>query len=102
EREKLEKNIQNITDEPVRPSDAALSFAEQKRIQSEARTRRRKIEQLEKAIQENEEKLAHIELQMTEPDVFNDHEKINTFSIEANETKAKIDLLFEEWSELQD
>lgn len=102
EREKLEKNIQNITDEPVRPSDAALSFAEQKRIQSEARTRRRKIEQLEKVIQENEEKLAHIELQMTEPDVFNDHEKINTLSIEANETKAKIDLLFEEWSELQD
>src|SRR5699024_1513531 len=58
-------------DEPT--SDAALSFAEQKRLQSEARTRRRKIEQIEKKIDEKESKLAETELAMTDPDIFNDN-----------------------------
>lgn len=101
EREKLAKQEQNIVDETATPSDAALSFAEQKRIESEARTRRRKIEQLEKDIEEQEDQLAAVELKMTEPDIFNDHEKISELSKEAEELKVQIEILFDEWTGLQ-
>src|SRR5699024_8740928 len=87
-------------DEPT--SDAALSFAEQKRLQSEARTRRRKIEQIEKKIDEKESKLAETELAMTDPDIFNDHEKLNELSKAAEGLKAEIDTLFEQWTDLQE
>lgn len=101
EREKLAKQEQNIVEEVEKPSDAALSFAEQKRLESVARTRRRKIEQVEKQIEEKEVSLETVELKMTEPAVFNDHEKINELSKEAEQLKEEIEILFDEWTELQ-
>lgn len=101
ERRKLAEKRLGNTDPVDEPSDGALSFAEQKRIESEARTRRRKIAQLEEDIEEKEEQLAAVELKMTEPEIFNDHEKISELSIEANDLKEKIEQLFEQWSDLQ-
>lgn len=101
EREKLAKQEQNIVDEATPPSDAALSFAEQKRLESKARTQRRKIEQLENEIEEKEATLAAVELKMTEPDIFNDHEKISELSNQADSLTEEIDGLFDKWTELQ-
>src|SRR5699024_5166916 len=75
-RKKLAAQEDAVTETEATTSDAALSFAEQKRLQSEARTRRRKIEQIEKTINEKESELAKTELAMTTPEIFNDHKKL--------------------------
>lgn len=100
EREKLRQQEASFTD-VKKPKEGALSFAEQKRRQSEERTRLRKIKGLEKEIEEKEAELEAVELKMTEPEIFNNHEKINALSQKADEIKERIEYLFEEWTELQ-
>lgn len=97
----LEKEVIEKQTSDEETSSAAFSYQEQKRRQREERARKRKIEQIEKEIEVFEEKLNSIELEMTKPEVFNDHIKINELSALANEIKAKIDELFETWTELQ-
>lgn len=82
-------------------SASSLSFAEQKRQQSEERTRKREVARLENEIDEKEAQLAEIEMKMTEPHIFNDHEKISELSDEANKLREVIDQLFDKWTELQ-
>ena len=101
-RQKLAAQEDAVTETEATTSDAALSFAEQKRLQSEARTRRRKIEQIEKTINEKESELAKTELAMTNPEIFNDHKKLNELSKNADELKDEIDTLFEQWTNLQE
>src|SRR5699024_4817151 len=101
-RKKLAAQEDAVTETEATTSDAALSFAEQKRLQSEARTRRRKIEQIEKTINEKESELAKTELAMTNPEIFNDHKKLNELSKNADELKDEIDTLFEQWTNLQE
>lgn len=101
EKSRLAGKKQDDQEKDKKHSDAALSFAEQKRIQSEARTRQRKIDQLEREIEAKETRLAAVELQMTEPEIFTDHEKMNELSTEADELKEAIEQLFDKWSELQ-
>lgn len=78
-----------------------LSFQEQKKQQSEERRLAREIERIEIEIENYEERLHQTELAMTNPDIFNDHEKLLDLTNEANEVKVKINQLMEEWETLQ-
>lgn len=81
-------------------STANLSFEEQKRVQSEQRRVERQITKLEEDIERLENELDEIETKMTNPDIFNDHEKLLTLTKESNETKVNIELLMDEWTAL--
>ena len=102
ERQKLiEKETNEAKNGEEKTTSAALSYQEQKRRQREERARLRKIEKVETEIEQLEVKLAEIETEMTDPEVLNDYVKLNELSALAEEMKAKIDMLFEEWTELQ-
>ncbi|MEI3607740.1 ABC-F family ATP-binding cassette domain-containing protein [Pseudogracilibacillus sp. SE30717A] len=99
ERKRLEEKTE--TQEST-PKQANLSFTVQKRIQSEQRKKERLITKLETEIEELENSLAEIELSMTEPDIFNDHEKLLELTNKSHETKKKINQLMDEWTMLQE
>lgn len=78
-----------------------LSFKEQKKQTSELRRKEREITRIEADIETHEENLARTELEMTKPEIFNDHVQLLELTNEVNETKAKLDALMEAWEELQ-
>lgn len=101
-REKLSENEAHKRREEKKETSAKpLSYEEQKRRQREERALRRRIEKIENEIEVLEAKLNELELEMTKPEVFNDHVKMNELSAKARETKEKIDVLFDEWTSLQ-
>src|SRR5699024_6810490 len=78
-----------------------VSFEEQKRIQSETRKLQREIADIEASLEAHEAQLEKVELNMTEPDVFQDHEKLMTLTNEANEIKETINTFLEKWEMAQ-
>lgn len=102
EREKLKQAEETSEKENnTPPSKSALSYQEQKRRQSQERTRRRKINRLEDTIEAKEQELHQLEIKMTEPEVFNDLEKIKSLSEEAEGLRLEIESLYEKWELLQ-
>lgn len=102
EREKLKQAEETSEKENnTPPSKSALSYQEQKRRQSQERTRRRKINRLEDTIEAKEQELHQLEIKMTEPEVFNDLEKIKALSEEAEGLRLEIESLYEKWELLQ-
>ncbi|MEI3614768.1 ABC-F family ATP-binding cassette domain-containing protein [Pseudogracilibacillus sp. SO30301A] len=97
---KLEKN--KNTKDKDNPNYAQLSFTEQKRLQSKQRKKARQITKLEDKIEKLELKLEGIELSMTDPNNFNDHEKLLELTTASNEIKEQIERLMEEWTMLQE
>jgi len=88
------KEVTNASNENKR------SFKEDKLLQSEQRRIQREITKIEKDITELETVLEETELKMTDPNVFNDHEKTLELSNQASEVKLKIEQLLEKWTAL--
>jgi len=80
--------------------EKTLSFHEEKAIQREQRKKQRQIIQLENQITELEIELEHVEEKMTQPDVFQDHEKSLELSTEAKHIKDEMEQLMNTWEEL--
>ncbi|MFZ3579560.1 ABC-F family ATP-binding cassette domain-containing protein [Virgibacillus sp. DJP39] len=78
------------------------SFKEEKVRQREERKVQRRIEELENMIEEKENELAGLELEMTKPEVFQDHEKALALTQESSDIKQTLEQLMEEWTELQE
>lgn len=93
----MEKEVQSTT-----VSDKKRSFKEEKQKQSEERKRKRQIAELEKQIETTEEHIAHLEEQMTLPEVYEDHEKALELTEETNMYKQKLDDLLEHWTSLEE
>lgn len=74
-----------------------LSFKEEKARQSKQRRINREITSIEEEIEKHEMNLESLELQLTEPDVFQDHEKALEISEEIEILKTKIEQLMERW-----
>src|SRR5690606_12748906 len=83
-------------------NDKKLDFKEEKKRQSEKRKRERQITKLEKEIETLEEELALLEEKMTEPEVYENHEKALEYTNKTNEVKQDIEKLMEEWTLLQE
>lgn len=84
------------------PKQRRTSFEEEKKAQSILRKLKREITQIEEEIVELEETLAMTEEEMTEPEVFEDHEKLLELSTSANETKQAIEEKMTLWEQLQE
>ncbi|EAC2974986.1 ABC transporter ATP-binding protein, partial [Listeria monocytogenes] len=74
-----------------------LNYQEEKEQQKLLRQRKRKLEEIEKSMEETDEKIAELELQLTNPEVFQDHEKALEITQELDAVKADGEKLMEEW-----
>ncbi|MBP1948285.1 ABC-F family ATP-binding cassette domain-containing protein [Virgibacillus litoralis] len=77
-------------------------FKEEKMIRSEERKRQRRIDELESLIENLENELNSVEKRMTEPEIFQDHEKSLELTKQTSKLKQEIEQLMEEWTALQE
>lgn len=85
---------------PKKTETKQLSFKEEKARQSAQRKKDREIASVEEEIAEHEIELESLENQLTQPDVFQDHEKALTISEKTEEVKSKIEQLMDRWESL--
>ncbi|MBC2330090.1 ABC-F family ATP-binding cassette domain-containing protein [Listeria swaminathanii] len=79
-----------------------LNYQEEKEQQKLLRQRKRKLEEVEQAMEETDEKIAELELQLTKPEVFQDHEKALEITQELDAVKADGEKLMEEWETISE
>ncbi len=102
EEEAERKRLRQAREKTKKREAKKNSYKEEKQLQSEQRKRKRRINELEAQIEKLEETIAALEEQMTEPDVYQDHEKALSLTTETNELKQQAEDLMEEWASLQD
>ncbi|MBC1987804.1 ATP-binding cassette domain-containing protein [Listeria sp. FSL L7-0478] len=90
--------------EPVEATASVrkLNYQEEKEQQKLLRQRKRKLEEVEQAMEETDEKIAELELQLTKPEVFQDHEKALEITQELDAVKADGEKLMEEWETISE
>ncbi|EBF5138177.1 ABC-F family ATP-binding cassette domain-containing protein [Listeria monocytogenes] len=79
-----------------------LNYQEEKEQQKLLRQRKRKLEEIEKSMEETDEKIAELELQLTNPEVFQDHEKALEITQELDAVKVDGEKLMEEWEQISE
>ncbi|EPR6380790.1 ATP-binding cassette domain-containing protein [Listeria monocytogenes] len=79
-----------------------LNYQEEKEQQKLLRQRKRKLEEVEKSMEATDEKIAKLELQLTNPEVFQDHEKALEITQELDAVKADGEKLMEEWEQISE
>ncbi|EAF3447591.1 ATP-binding cassette domain-containing protein [Listeria monocytogenes] len=79
-----------------------LNYQEEKEQQKLLRQRKRKLEEIEKSMEETDEKIAELELQLMNPEVFQDHEKALEITQELDAVKADGEKLMEEWEQISE
>ncbi|EMC1957722.1 ABC-F family ATP-binding cassette domain-containing protein [Listeria monocytogenes] len=79
-----------------------LNYQEEKEQQKLLRQRKRKLEEIEKSMEETDEKIAELELQLTNPEVFQDREKSLEITQELDAVKADGEKLMEEWEQISE
>ncbi|EHP8496068.1 ATP-binding cassette domain-containing protein [Listeria monocytogenes] len=79
-----------------------LNYQEEKEQQKLLRQRKRKLEEVEKSMETTDEKIAELERQLTNPEVFQDHEKALEITQELDAVKATGEKLMEEWETLSE
>ncbi|HFQ6000338.1 TPA: ATP-binding cassette domain-containing protein [Listeria monocytogenes] len=79
-----------------------LNYQEEKEQQKLLRQRKRKLEEVEKSMEATDKKIAELELQLTNPEVFQDHEKALEITQELGAVKADGEKLMEEWEQISE
>ncbi|EAD9077150.1 ABC transporter ATP-binding protein [Listeria monocytogenes] len=79
-----------------------LNYQEGKEQQKLLRQRKRKLEEVEKSMEATDKKIAELELQLTNPEVFQDHEKALEITQELDAVKADGEKLMEEWEQISE
>ncbi|EHU0602518.1 ABC-F family ATP-binding cassette domain-containing protein [Listeria monocytogenes] len=79
-----------------------LNYQEEKEQQKLLRQRKRKLEEVEKSMEATDKKIAELELQLTNPEVFQDHEKALEITQELDAAKADGEKLMEEWEQISE
>nr|WP_220185998.1 ABC-F family ATP-binding cassette domain-containing protein [Paenactinomyces guangxiensis] len=103
----LEKKALEKLEETNRPESSTRGEAisrrqKEKEEQRRQKQRRQKVETLEKEIEELETKLAHIQEQLCQPEIFNDPIKSASLKNEADLLEDTLAEKTEEWAELAD
>jgi ATP-binding cassette subfamily F protein 3 len=92
-----EKQFENrAADNEQRTTDSApLSKNQRQRIEN-------RIKEIEKEIPATEERMAHFSLQMSQPEIASNHERLQEVSQKFEETEKRIQSLYEEWERLSE
>ncbi|SEQ80985.1 ATP-binding cassette, subfamily F, member 3 [Virgibacillus subterraneus] len=96
------EKLQQATEVVHTQNQRKNKFKEEKIIRSQERKRQRRIDDLESIIENLENELAAIEQKMTEPEIFQDHEKSLELTKQTSKLKQEIEQLMEEWTALQE
>ncbi|MBM7601565.1 ATP-binding cassette subfamily F protein 3 [Virgibacillus halotolerans] len=94
--------LEQTTETVQKTDERKLSFKEEKQRQSEIRKTQRRITELEELIEAQELEIEKLEEKMTEPEVYQDHEKALELTNQTSEIKQQIEQLIEEWTALQE
>lgn len=94
--------LEQTTETIQKTDERKNSFKAEKQRQSEKRKTQRRIAELEELIDTQELEIEKIEKEMTEPEVYQDHEKALELTNQAAEVKQHIEQLMEEWTALQE
>ncbi|MEW4368528.1 ABC-F family ATP-binding cassette domain-containing protein [Paenibacillus kandeliae] len=78
----------------------ANSYEEGKQAKREERNRKRRLEQLEQEIAEHEDRIAVLEQELTEPDVYQDYEAVQTRQQQIAQHQQALEQAYEEWETL--
>lgn len=81
---------------------AKLSYAEEKELKKKERQKQRRIEEIEERIAVIEEKLSENEKLLCDPEIFQDHEKVQDIQTENDTLNQELESLFAEWEELSE
>jgi ATP-binding cassette, subfamily F, member 3 len=76
------------------------SFQQDKETKKQERQKKRKLEEIEDRISQLEEDIEQFEIQLCDPVVFQDHEKVIEINMKNEQAKAELESLMEEWAEL--
>ncbi|MWC30384.1 ABC-F family ATP-binding cassette domain-containing protein [Paenibacillus sp. MMS18-CY102] len=90
------KSKQSAVVEPAAPT----SYEADKQAKRDERNRQRKQEQLEGEIARLEEEISALELELTDPAVFNDYVRIQTIQGDVETKKAELSAVYEQWEAL--
>jgi len=98
-KEAEEKRNQRVFEAETKKAPNGFKTKEQRRVDAQ---RKNRIRELEKLIEEAEEKAALIEEEMIKPEVFSDYELMNEKCRELEDTKSTLEEYYDEWSSLSD
>ncbi|AEH49517.1 ATP-binding cassette domain-containing protein [Parageobacillus thermoglucosidasius] len=87
-------------DRAYEESSSKLSYEQEKEAKKQERQRKRRIEEIETEISELERQIAQIDEQLCNPEIYQDHEKVQQLTKENEERKEKLEKLLEEWETL--
>ncbi|MFM9276406.1 ABC-F family ATP-binding cassette domain-containing protein [Paenibacillus jiagnxiensis] len=94
-----ESSTERIDRQETEKSGAA-AYAAGKQASREERTRKRKLEALEKRITELEETIGSLEEQMTRPEVYQDYTALQEIQAQLDENKQELAEVYASWEEL--
>lgn len=94
-----EKENPQADNQVKQPSTGMQNYKQSKERQKQERKLRRTVEKLENEVSDLEEQKASIEQQMTDPEIFNDVEKMQELQKQLEEVTAQLSTAEEEWEE---
>lgn len=83
-------------------SESKQDWETQKKLQAQKRKTENRIKKVEEEIETYETKISSIEEEMCKPEVATNSAKLNEIATECGQLKEKLELLYEEWEELNE
>ncbi|MBC1429391.1 ABC-F family ATP-binding cassette domain-containing protein [Listeria seeligeri] len=97
-----EDRRKNGEEVPATASTRKLNYQEEKEQQKLLRQRKRRLEEIEQLMEETDATIASLELELTKPEIFQDHEKTLEITQKLDSAKEVVEKLMEEWEEISE
>ena len=96
----------SLEEEDVQPTKTKTAQREEKKRERLAREAaqayRAKLQNLETKIEESEERLTKMEIELSDPDLYQDHARAQTLNKKYSDLKEELEKLYDQWAELQE
>lgn len=92
----LEQKVQTSN----QPVPEKTSYQQDKEVKKQERQRKRKLEEIETRISELESSIEQYEIELCDPEIFQNHEKVIEINMKNEKAKEELESLMEEWAEL--
>ncbi|KUP39782.1 ABC-F family ATP-binding cassette domain-containing protein [Bacillus halotolerans] len=100
ELEKMKQQEETEKATAAMKSDSKRSYEEEKEWKKKERQRLRRIEEIETTVQTIEEKISHNDELLCDPEVYQDHEKVQAIHADNEKLNQELENLLSEWEEL--